>query len=191
MLVSERDLEVKDLFTVALEPKVSGLDDPGVHGSHGHFVDFIPLDAKEVGNPDGRRASVHLRPRLGSPRMGRVEAHGFEPRMARGFDTELLGDLALEEVYLRAFRRQGRKRSHRSRRAGDVDRRREVIEKDGRQAQVAVRFVASEVGANAPSGGDTLDDGSPKLLERKPGKRPTLHGLVVSEGEKAGRMDHG
>jgi hypothetical protein len=98
--------------------------------------------------------------------MGRVVAHGFEPRMAHGFDTELLGDLAFEEVYLRTFRRQGRKRSHRPRRAGDVDRRREVIEKDGRKAQVAVRFVASEVGANAPSSGDALDDGSPKLLER-------------------------
>ena len=48
MLVTEGDLQVEDRLPVALEPEVSRLDHSRMDRAHGHFVDFFPLDAKEL-----------------------------------------------------------------------------------------------------------------------------------------------
>ena len=44
MLIPERDFKVKDLFAVALEPKMSGLDHPRMDRSHGNFMDLLPFN---------------------------------------------------------------------------------------------------------------------------------------------------
>ncbi len=53
MLEAQGDLEVEDLFAVALEAEMARLDDARVDRSHGHFVDFFAFDAVEI--PDGRQ----------------------------------------------------------------------------------------------------------------------------------------
>ena len=40
---------MKDVFAMTLKAKMPGLDDPGMHGSHRHFVNFIAVHAIEVG----------------------------------------------------------------------------------------------------------------------------------------------
>jgi hypothetical protein len=47
MLKPKRDLEMKDVFAVALEAKVSRLDDSRVHRSHGDFVNLAAFDFEE------------------------------------------------------------------------------------------------------------------------------------------------
>jgi hypothetical protein len=67
MLVAERDLEVQDLFAVALEPEMAGLDDAGVHGPDRHLVDLAAFDPEEVADRGPRRsrctASTTIAPR--------------------------------------------------------------------------------------------------------------------------------
>jgi hypothetical protein len=97
MLVAERDLEVEDLLAVALEAEVARLDHSGVHRPDGDLVDSLALDAEEVGDARRRRRIGRV---LSAPR--RVVADRLEPGMPDGADAELLGDLALEHVRLRA-----------------------------------------------------------------------------------------
>ena len=104
MLVAERDLEVEDALAVALETEVPRLDDTGVDGADGDLVDLVPLHAEE-----GRHAGDRLLARSATegvpPRPPRTpEPHRFQPRMALRLHAELLGDLPLEEVRLRAER---------------------------------------------------------------------------------------
>jgi hypothetical protein len=40
VLVAQRDLQVQDLFTVALEPEVARFDYAGVDRANGYFVNF-------------------------------------------------------------------------------------------------------------------------------------------------------
>ena len=73
---------------------------PGVHRADGHLVDLLALArgrsrSRPIG---GRRRAAGARRRL--------EADRLQPRMARGRDAPLLGDLALEPVRLRAVGRQ-------------------------------------------------------------------------------------
>ncbi len=54
MLVAQRDLEMEYFLAVALEPKMTRLDDAGVHGSHRDFVHLVALDPVEVPTPARR-----------------------------------------------------------------------------------------------------------------------------------------
>ena len=104
VLVAERDLEVEHVLPVALKAKVARLDDPRVHGPDRHLVHLVALDAVVVHHPDhghGRRRDA--RDRL--PVRG-MEANGLQPRVPPRHAPVLLGNLALEQVHLRAVRRQ-------------------------------------------------------------------------------------
>jgi hypothetical protein len=96
VLVTERDLQVKDLLAVALEAEMPRLDDSRVHRADRDLVNRVALDAEEVGDARReRRARARAVPRL-------VVTDRFHPGMAFGVHSELLGDLALEEVRLGA-----------------------------------------------------------------------------------------
>ena len=47
VLIAEHDLQEEHVLAVRLEAKVSGLDDPRVHGSHGDLVNLRRRDAGE------------------------------------------------------------------------------------------------------------------------------------------------
>ena len=67
VLIAQRDLQVEDLFAVALEAEMPRLDDAGVDRADRDLVDLLPLDAEEVGDAD-RPAS---RPASGPRHRGR------------------------------------------------------------------------------------------------------------------------
>src|SRR6266566_9659501 len=48
MLVPQRDLQMKDIFAVALKPEVAWLDHTGMHRPDGHLVDIIASNGEEV-----------------------------------------------------------------------------------------------------------------------------------------------
>src|SRR4051812_14305500 len=100
VLVAEADLEMEDVLAMALEAEVPGLDDAGMHRADPHLVDLRALDAIEVddaGNPGRGGARTP---------EGRLEADRLEPRMSFRTEPVLLGDLPLEQVDLRALRRE-------------------------------------------------------------------------------------
>ena len=108
MLIAQRNLQVEDLFAVALEAKMSRLDDAGMDGADGDLVDFLPLDAVIVHDADQRLLSGRAIPGVVAGPIGGVEADRLEPGMAVGPHAVLLGQLALEQMSLRAVGRQRR-----------------------------------------------------------------------------------
>ena len=74
-------------FPYAHEPEVARLDDARVNRSYCHLVNVLSLHAEE---------------RVGMLLV--VGPHWFQPRVAFRFHGELLEDLPLEEVDLRAIR---------------------------------------------------------------------------------------
>ena len=108
VLVAERDLQVEDLFAVALEPEMPRLDDAGVDRADRDLVDLLALDAEEVGDADDRRFARLAGPTRRARTVRGVEPDRLEPGMSLGTDPVLLGDLPLEEVGLRAIGGQRR-----------------------------------------------------------------------------------
>jgi hypothetical protein len=102
VLVAERDLEVEHLLAVTLEAEVAGLDHSGVYRSDRHFVYLVALDAVVVHLSDRRAVLAR-------------EAHRLRPRVPDGLETERLGELALEQVELRALGSQRAERTVRDR----------------------------------------------------------------------------
>src|SRR5205807_8088371 len=96
VLVAERDLEVEHLLAVALEAEVARLDHSGVHRTHRDLVHLLAFHAIEVHHSALRVLALR-------PSPGRREAHRLQPGMALGAHLPLLGDLALEEMHLRAL----------------------------------------------------------------------------------------
>jgi hypothetical protein len=88
VLVSQNDLEVEHLLTVALEAEVTWLDYPGVHRADGNLMDLVAGHGEEVAIP------VRV-------------SHRLEPWVATRDAPELLGYLPFEHVGLRAVRRDG------------------------------------------------------------------------------------
>src|SRR5437870_5670957 len=109
VLVTERDLEVEDLFSVALEPEMSRLDDAGVDGADGHLMDLLPLDAIVFHDAYDWSLAWLSVPGIVVRPVGSVKANRLEPGVALRTDPVLLGDFPLEEMDLRAIRRHGRK----------------------------------------------------------------------------------
>src|SRR5260370_29998221 len=86
MLVTELDFKMKNLLAVALEPKVPGLDDAGMHRSNGDFVNLLALDAVE-----------RIRLTVSAPGIRR--ANRAQPGMSFGLYAGLLVKLALKVVH--------------------------------------------------------------------------------------------
>src|SRR6266540_4308885 len=100
---------MKHLFSVALEAKMPRLDDTGMDRSHCDFVNLLALNAVEVRDTDGWPLARASAPGVVGWPIRRMKTNGFEPWMAFGPHAVLLGELAFEEVQLRAIRRQRRK----------------------------------------------------------------------------------
>jgi hypothetical protein len=107
VLVAEGDFEVEDFLAGALETKMAGLDDAGVHRADGDLVNLAAVDAEELAH-GGRGAGA--------------AADGFEPRVAVGNEAVLLPDLALEEMGLRVRGGERRVRAGGRRAAADGER---------------------------------------------------------------------
>src|SRR5262249_27078206 len=100
VLVAERDLQVKDLFAMALEAEMPRFDDAGVDGAHGHFVDLLPLDAVVVGDADDRGFRGLPVPGVVAGAVRGMVADRLRPGVPFRTHAVLLGHLALEEVDL-------------------------------------------------------------------------------------------
>src|SRR2546425_5445343 len=98
---------MEDVLTVALEPKVAGLNHTRVNRSDRDFVDFLALHSIEVRHSHERLLVIRPFPGVVAWPQRLVKADRLEPRMSLGTKTELLGDLALEQMSLRAFGCQG------------------------------------------------------------------------------------
>ena len=94
MLVAELNLEVPHDLAVALEAKVAGFDDAGMHGPDGDFMDPRSFDTEEGVGAESRRLPFALRGEI------RVLAQGLQPRMSLRFDPVLLEELPLEGLCL-------------------------------------------------------------------------------------------
>ena len=86
MLVAEGDLEMDDFLAGALEAEVAGLNDAGVNGADGDFVDFAAINLKEIAEDWGVAAGA---------------TDGLKPRMALRDEGMLLPKFAFEEMGLR------------------------------------------------------------------------------------------
>ena len=75
MLVAERDLQMKDVFAVALEAEMAGLDDARVHGAHGDLVNLLTLDPVEIGHAHDARLALRAAEGIGPRAIGAVESH--------------------------------------------------------------------------------------------------------------------
>jgi hypothetical protein len=103
VLVAQGYLQVKDRLPGALEAEVAGLDDPGVHRTHGDLVHLLALDPEKL-------CVAARRPGRGLPRgvrLGVLEADGLEPWVAFRPDAPALEDLPLEPVSGGAFGGEG------------------------------------------------------------------------------------
>ena len=110
MLVPQRNLQMKDLLPVALEPEMAWLNDPGMHRPHGHLMDLLAFNLIELDHTDLGQRRLRASPRIMSWPARLHKPHGLQPGMPLGHKPELLGNLALEQMDLRTIRRQGRKR---------------------------------------------------------------------------------
>ena len=151
MLVAERDLEVKDLLAVALEPEVPGLDHAGVDRADRDLVDLVPFDPEEISH-SGRDPGVRRpAPRVVALAIRMMEPHRLQPRMSLEPDAVLLGDLALEEVRLRDLGHDRLERRSVRRRARDEQAPVRVVREHGRERDVRDGLVRrAEVGRDAP-----------------------------------------
>ena len=106
VLIAERNLQVEDLFAVALEAEMPRLNNPGMNRTDCDLVNLLASDSVKVGDADNRVLSLGPTPGImtGSPRA--LKADRLEPGVSFRPHAELLGDLALEEMDLRAVRRQ-------------------------------------------------------------------------------------
>jgi hypothetical protein len=97
MLVSEKYLQMKNIFTVALEPEMSRLYHACVHGAYGNFMNFSSADfqmSRDICS-------------IGIIRTGRawmVNTYRFKPWMPQGPYSVLFIYFPFEQMYLRYLR---------------------------------------------------------------------------------------
>ncbi len=186
VLVAERDLEVEDLFPVALEAEVPGLDHAGVHGPDRYLVHLLSLHAVEVSHATLRVLARRPVPCI-APAQGRVEADRLEPGVAFGLDAPLLGDLALEEVHLGTVRRHRRERVAEDFGACGLENSCCVVGEDQDQLdRLAGRHAEQRGDALAACRG--LDDPRSELVERERWYRLAWDGYSVEEADRFHRF---
>jgi len=175
VLIAEGDLQVIDRLAVALEAEMARFDDAGVHGTDGHLVNLLAGDLEEVRHAARRGARLpapHVRPVA----PGAFEPHRLQPGMPLRGDAPLLGDLPLEQVRLRACRRQGRVRVPD---VGGNDRQqaRVLPREKGHQAHgIAGRIAEERREASAVL--NVLHDILAELVRRQQGTSPGAHCAV-------------
>src|SRR5207253_6881514 len=86
MLIAKGNFQVEDVLAVALETKMSRLNDAGVHRPHCYLVDFFPFNAVEVRHANDRRCAFPVLPNLVTGAIRLVKADWLEPGMALGAD---------------------------------------------------------------------------------------------------------
>ena len=100
MLVAQGDLQVIDVFTMALETEMTRLDDAGMHRPDRHLVDFSPFYTVVITDAGEHRMAGLPSPGIVPGSQGRVVAHRLEPGVPIQRYTALLRDLPLEQVCL-------------------------------------------------------------------------------------------
>src|SRR5689334_1711515 len=73
VLVAERDLQVEDLFPMALEAKMSRLNDASVDGADSHLVNLFSFNAVEIHDADDRHLAHLPAPRIMTRPIGSME----------------------------------------------------------------------------------------------------------------------
>src|SRR5262249_41875136 len=95
---------MEDVLAVALEAKVSRLDDAGVDRADSDLVNFLSFDSVKIGHSNNGACAPLPSPCIVAREVGCVETHRLQPRMAFGTHAELLRNLALEQMNLGARR---------------------------------------------------------------------------------------
>ena len=97
VLVSQLNLQMQHALADAVEAEMPGLDHAGMHRSHGHLVNLLPVHGV-VGVLAGDLFGVVVSEHVGQSLPVGVVADHLQPGMAFGPDAELLGDFAFEQV---------------------------------------------------------------------------------------------
>ncbi len=103
VLVAERNLQVINLFTVALKTEMSRLDDAGVHGPNRDFMDFVAGHFEKVRDARLNGSFRGAPPGIMPFTIRTVKADRLQPGMALGTNAPLLGNFALEPMRLWAI----------------------------------------------------------------------------------------
>ncbi len=102
VLITQRDLQVKDLLAMALEAEMPRLDHARVNRTNRDLVDLFPFNPEKVHDPNNRIFARRPVPRVMAGSIRAMKPNRLEPGMPFGTDAVLLGKLALEEMDLRA-----------------------------------------------------------------------------------------
>ena len=106
VLIAERNLQMKDLFTVTLEAEMSRLDDPGMYRTDRNLMHLIAGHLKIIHDPHADRLVRRPVPGIATGDERAVKTHRLEPGMIIKDQTALLGNLAFKQLYLRTERRR-------------------------------------------------------------------------------------
>jgi len=107
VLVSQLDFQVQDPLTDAVETKMARFDHAGMHRADRHLMDPIAFH-RIIIVVAGNILAVVVAEEIIYPAAVGMVAHHFQPWMAFGADTVLLGNFALEHVERCAACRQCR-----------------------------------------------------------------------------------
>ena len=103
VLVSQRDLEVIDIFTVALESEMARFDNACMNGPDGDLMDFRSVHLEKLRNAH-RIGCCSEQPFAFT--IGRWKRIGLSQGCPDGHNSPLLGNFPLEPVRLRTVGRQ-------------------------------------------------------------------------------------
>ena len=112
VLITQSNLKVQHVFTVALKAEMPRLNNPGMYGANGNFVDFFAFNPVEgiglgsLARRCGKRAAFGLRSGIGFGGV-RDAAHRLEPGMSLGPYAPLFKYLAFKQMRLRRSGRHG------------------------------------------------------------------------------------
>src|SRR5262249_39045903 len=98
VLVAEGYFQVEHVLSVALEAEVAGLNNAGVYRADRHLVNLLAFDPVIIHDADHRGLAWCSAPGIVAGPVRSVKANRLEPGVPDGTDTELFGDLPLEEM---------------------------------------------------------------------------------------------
>ena len=106
MLQPVRNLQVKNLFAVALESEVSRLYDAGVYRTDRDLMYFITFNTVKIHHTGQQTATVAVVPESHPLAERLLKANRLEPGVPFRADQTLFGDLPFKQVQLRTGCRQ-------------------------------------------------------------------------------------